>query len=325
MLLAALIGIALGQGPVLGTDDGWFTLEGRPVFLLGMSYYGALGIDDEKIFAGDLDEMKARGFNWVRVWATWNGYENNVCAVAPDGSARAPYIDRLKRLCPLAGERGMVVDVTVVRGEGPDYPSGMAEHTRVIETLARELLPYRNVYFDVGNERNIGDARHVPMEEVAQLIASVKKADPKRLCTASQGGDIGDDELRAYLNAGVDFITPHRGRYEESAGETAEKTKHYFAVMDGVRRVPVHYQEPFRRGYDSWEPGLGDFTADLDAAKSSGAAGWCFHNGSVRKAGDPTKGRPRRSFDLRREEGRLFDQLDPVERAFVGSLRGRGK
>jgi hypothetical protein len=322
MLLGALIGILVAQNPVLGIDGDTFTLDGKKTFLLGISYYGALGIEDEEIFAGDLDEMKTRGFNWVRVWATWNGYENNVCAVAPDGQTRSPYMERLKRLCVLAGERGMVVDVSVVRGDGPDYPSGMAEHTRVIETLARALLPYRNVYIDVGNERNIGDARHVPMEEVKQLIALIKAIDPKRLCTASQGGDISEEELREYLTVGgVDFISPHRGRHAGSASETGEQTRRYFKMMEGLRRVPVHYQEPFRRGYDSWEPGLSDFTADLEGAKAAGAAGWCFHNGSVRKSGDPTKGRPRRSFDLRTEEGRLFEQLDGVEREFVEKLR----
>jgi hypothetical protein len=42
------------------------------------------------------------------------------------------------------------------------------------------------------------------------------------------------------------------------------------------------------------------------------AAGWCFHNGDARKQDD---GRPRRSFDMRESEGRLFDQLDADERS----------
>ena len=32
--------------------------------------------------------------------------------------------------------------------------------------LSEALLPYRNVYIDMANERNIGDARHVPFEEL---------------------------------------------------------------------------------------------------------------------------------------------------------------
>jgi hypothetical protein len=85
--------------------------------------------------------------------------------------------------------------------------------------------------------------------------------------------------------------------------------------------VPIHYQEPFRRDYGDWAPALEDFKMDFEAARAAGAAGWCFHNGSARGRGAPEDGRPRRSFDLRREEGRLFEQFDEVERGFLAFLR----
>jgi len=73
--------------------------------------------------------------------------------------------------------------------------------------------------------------------------------------------------------------------------------------------VPVHYQEPFRRGFrpQQWEPPADAFLTDLTQARA-GAAGWCFHNGDQK---DKPEGQPRRSFDLR--EKRLFDQLDDEE------------
>jgi len=82
------------------------------------------------------------------------------------------------------------------------------------------------------------------------------------------------------------------------------------------RVVPVHYQEPFRRGYGTWEPKAEDFVADLRGAMAGGAAGWCFHNGAEHDAPDS---RPRRSFDLR--EKRLFDQLDDEERKAIERLK----
>lgn len=78
------------------------------------------------------------------------------------------------------------------------------------------------------------------------------------------------------------------------------------------RLAPVHYQEPFRRGYGRWEPSAADFLADLRGAAAGGAAGWCLHNGSSRgSAGE----RPRRSFDL--HDRRLFDQLDTEKRIVI--------
>jgi hypothetical protein len=82
------------------------------------------------------------------------------------------------------------------------------------------------------------------------------------------------------------------------------------------RVVPLHYQEPFRRGFGEWEPTADDFLTDLRGARAGGAAGWCLHNGDQRRAPD---GRPRRSFDLR--EGPLFEQLDPEERTVLDGLR----
>ncbi|MCC6489395.1 MAG: hypothetical protein IT364_17975, partial [Candidatus Hydrogenedentes bacterium] len=120
------------QGPVLGVDGARFTLDGRPTFLLGCSYYGALGVEDETVVARDLDDLYALGFNWIRVWVTWNAFDNNVSAVAPDGAARSPYLERLKRLCRMAGERGMVVDVTVTRGDAPDFPTNYEQHAAVM-------------------------------------------------------------------------------------------------------------------------------------------------------------------------------------------------
>jgi hypothetical protein len=139
------------------------------------------------------------------------------------------------------------------------------------------------------------------------------------LVTASQGGDIGAEEVAAYAtDVGVDFLAPHRPRHAGSPAETEARTRDTLGQIRALGRdIPVHYQEPFRRGYGDWEPSAADFLADLAAAVRGGAAGWCLHNGSTRGAPDE---RPRRSFDLR--EGRLFDQLDAEEQEAVAGLAG---
>src|SRR5215218_9806005 len=82
----------------LGIDGTRLTLEGKPTFLLGCSYYAGLGASDETL-RSDLDELKRHGFNWVRVWATWASFDHDVSAVdGATGGPRAPYLGRLKRL-----------------------------------------------------------------------------------------------------------------------------------------------------------------------------------------------------------------------------------
>jgi hypothetical protein len=307
--------------PRLGVRGSEFTLDDRPVFLLGCSYYGALG-GDEKTWRADLDDMQKAGMNWIRVWATWAAFGRNDSAVdGKTGEPRAAQMEKLKALVAECNRRGMVVDVTLSRGNGVAGPGGLRTieaHQRAVESLVAALKPWQNWYLDVSNERNIQDERFTSFDDLAVLRARMREIDPKRLVTASQGGEISEEELRKYvIKAGVDFLTPHRPRDAESPGQTEKMTRRYLAMMKKLDRVvPVHYQEPFRRGYDK-EPDVKDFETDLRGAVAGGAAGWCFHNGSNRKAKD---GRPRRSFDI--SSRRLFEQLDEVEIKAVGRFKG---
>lgn len=295
----------------LGTNGTSFTINGERRFLLGASYYAGLGAPDGFV-RRDLDDLKHLGFNWIRVWATWEDFDKDVSAANRDGTARKPYLSKLEWLIGEAQRRDMVVDVTLTRGALlPDQ----AAHLRAVETLATALKPFRGMYFDLANEHGVRDGRYVSIEELRQLRDAVKRIDPGRLVTASSG-DMDQEELRHHLiEANLDFVAPHRPRDSGSPAQTQAKTEQLIADMKALGRVvPVMYQEPFRRDYGNWQPGLDDFATDLRGAKQGGAAGWCFHNGAPRGPGER---RPSRSFDMSQSEGRLMDQLDPVEREFI--------
>jgi hypothetical protein len=301
----------------LAVREGRFTVNGAPTFLLGASLYGALG-EPEDALRKDLDDLRTRGFNWVRVWATWAAFGGDVSAVDADGAPREPYLGRLRRLVEESDRRGIVVDVTLSRGDGATGPArlqSLASHRRAVETIVTALRGRRNWYLDLGNERNIRDRRHVPFDDLRGLSEAARALDPGLLLTASHGGDIDRDELREYLfSARVDFVSPHRPRGAGSPAETEGRVRGLRGAMADLGRVvPVHLQEPFRRGYQKgWEPPADAFLADLRGALAGGAAGWCLHNGAT--AGGE-EGRPRRSFDLR--EARLLDGLDAVEREVI--------
>jgi len=312
LLLCVVSLQAKGQdATVLGIEETRFTLNGKPAFLLGFSYYAGLGASEESIHS-DLDDFQKHGFNWLRVWATWASFGNDVSAIDAQGRAREPFLGKLKWLVAQCDRRGLIVDVTLTRGERlPNYEA----HLRAVETLVDALKPYRNWYLDLANERDVRDARYVSAEELKQLRDRVRRLDPQRLVTASFGGhDLSAEDVReSLLTVGADFLSPHRPRTPESPGQTEAKTRECLELMKQVGRVaPVHHQEPFRRGYDRWEPVAADFLADLRGAVAGGAAGWCFHNGTQRNAPDQ---QPRRSFDL--HSRRLFDQLDGEERKSV--------
>ncbi len=303
---------------VLGTEGGQFTVNGRPTFLLGFSYYAALGATQASV-QSDLEDFQRCGFNWLRVWATWDAFEFPVSAVDAEGRAREPYFGRLRWLVAECDRRGLIVDITLsprrVKADAPLRPvlADFAAHQRAAETLCNGLMEHRNWYLDLANERDIRDARFVGAEELRKLRDRIRERDPARLITASFGGhDLSADDIRqATVEIGLDFLSRHRPRTPESPKQTETQTR---ACIESLRKlgpiVPVHDQEPFRRGYGSWQPVAADFLTDLNGAVRGGAAGWCFHNGAERDGEEP-----RRSFDLRSR--RLWVQLDPEERKFV--------
>jgi hypothetical protein len=322
LLCAASLPQTKAEGAtVVGIEGTRFTLNGKATFLLGVSYYGGLGAPQDFV-RQDLDDLQRHGFNWLRIWATWGAGDQDVSAVDAQGHPREPFLGRLQWLVAECDRRGLTVDVTLAREAGSGKASAadgrlpdLAAHQRAVTTLVEGLKMHRNWYLDLGNERDVRDGRYVSIAELKTLREQVRRLDPQRLVTASFGGhDLSETDVRESLaTAGLDFLCPHRPRNAESPGQTESRTRALLALMQKIGRlVPVHYQEPFRRGYTQWEPVAADFLADLRGAVAGGAAGWCFHNGSQR--GTP-ESRPRRSFDLR--EHRLFDQLDAEERIVV--------
>lgn len=300
-----------GAATVLGIDRQEFKLNGRPTFLLGISYYAGLGagqVDLEQ----DLADAQQFGFNWLRVWATWNAFGRDVSAVTSAGEARQPFLGKLRSLVAECDRRGLVVDVTLARG---NILTNLSAHERAVATVVQALKNWHNWYLDLANEHDVGDQRYVSVAELKVLRQFVRELDSSRLVTASFGGhDLDESDVRAALfEAGLDFLAPHRPRTQQSARETRQQTAKLLVLMQRLGRpVPILYQEPFRRGYPGWQATVADFLADLNGARAGGAAGWCFHNGSQWNTADH---QPRRSFDL--DSSRLFPQLDAVERQVV--------
>ena len=161
-------------GTVLGKSHERFTLNGRPEFLVGISYYGGLGAPEETV-RRDLDDLRRLGFNWLRVWATWDSFGENTSALDAAGNGREPFLARLKTLVDECDRRGMAVDVTLARSNPAKrtcdsvHIPNLAAHQQAIRTIVAALTPHRNWYLDLANERDVGDERFVPIHELRQL------------------------------------------------------------------------------------------------------------------------------------------------------------
>ena len=93
------------------------------------------------------------------------------------------------------------------------------------------LKSHRNWYLDLANERDVRDARYVPIAELKTLREQVRRLDPPRLVTASFGGhDLSREDVRtSLLTVGLDFLCPHRPRHAQSPGQTEARTRECLA------------------------------------------------------------------------------------------------
>ena len=154
---------------------------------------------------------------------------NNVAAIDEKGEARPPFLAQLKWLVEQCDRRGIMVDVTLTRGDGSrgsPHLETLAAHRRAVEVLVNALHGRRNWYLDLSNERNVRDKRFTSIADLRDLRDYAKRLEPRLLVTASDGGDISKEELKAYLQtARLDFVAPHRPR--DAASPAAPNPRHW--------------------------------------------------------------------------------------------------
>src|SRR5207237_979905 len=142
--------------------------------------YGALGASEDFI-GRDLDDLQRYGFNWIRVWATWSGFSNDVSVVDAKGRPRGTFLNKLKGLVGECDRRGMIVDITFSRGDtaaGSPRLQTPEAHARAVDVVVAALRKSRNWYLDLSNERNIQDKRFTNIDDLNQLRELARRLDP---------------------------------------------------------------------------------------------------------------------------------------------------
>jgi SSS family solute:Na+ symporter len=179
-----------------------------------------------------LRKFQSYGINTLRIWSQWDnkrGFVNTCpeCSLyRPDGSLRADRLATLKEILADCDREGMAVELVFFSQEswhdgiklGPAADSAVA-------ALARELLPYRNVIFQVWNEFS---------ERILDHVKTIRAIDPTRIVTNSPGVSsfLGDPPQNAVL----DFLSPHTTR--QAAG------KPWIIAPDEIRMLLSRYKKP---------------------------------------------------------------------------------
>lgn len=297
LLLGSVTASAEDWAPrtTLGIEGERFTVNGEAVFLQGISAMDAIG----KLDGEQLDWLKARGFNLIRVWPYWvqslldqhaptaRALERENLLWNEDGSVRPEKLQELRDLLKAADARGIVVDLTMFSTfacfvDDPD----LTIRRRALQEVTRGIREFRNVLYDLVNEHNnYGFMTTHP--DLRILRDAVKEVDPERIVTASNvHGAFGlkplEEVLPFYITeiteVRLDVMTPHFVRTPDFASETAGRLRLLRQALreEGIR-VPIYLQEEARRRHSGLNPSLEEFLLSATSAKREGAAAWVFH------------------------------------------------
>lgn len=248
LTLAAVFLAASGtQAAELTVKGTAFYLDGKPFPFTGVSFFNAIhnpafnkSTEDRKTW---LAKFQRYGVNVLRVWGQWDNKRGFVdsCPVCtlyqPSGELRKEHIERLKQILVDADAMSMAVELAFFSQEswhdGIKLTPEAAD--RAVAALTRELMPHRNVIFQIWNEFD---------ERALDHIKAIKAIDPRRLVTNSPGvagvltGMRGEGEA-------VDFLTPHTSRHTGRHWEVAPDEIRY--LLSRFRK-PVVDDEPARNG-----------------------------------------------------------------------------
>lgn len=303
----------------LDAESTRFTIDGQQTFLQCVSYFGALALSDASMTA-DFSDLKARGFNCVRVWPSW-GYAgispssyDQKAVIKPGGVVDSTNLQRLKRLIEIAAQHYFIVDVTLTRDNVRQRGCiSYAQYRSAVLQVTSALKPYRNTFFDLQNETDHyasasacdstaifpfcptdPDEPANPVDRTCNiaylsparwtdLSGAVRAADTNRVITIS-GAD-------ASFQPRPDAAMVHCCRGTGWPGGLDE-------AIDGAEATfpnrPVHAQEPNRcRRFSSdgnslvdcaaareLDPATNTFLAAAGFAASAGADGFTLHTGA---------------------------------------------
>jgi len=245
---SAASAIAMQKGHhELGISGTTFQLDGKPFPYTGITFFNAVFNptfnSNSQVRQEWIRKFQRYGINVLRIWAQWDnrrGYADacETCSFYyPDGRLRKENIDKLKEVLSDADALGVVVELTLFAQESwhDQIRLGPKESALALTELTRELVPYRNVAFQIWNEFS---------ERTLDHLKTIKAVDPKRLVCSSPGGAgvLGSGEE----NVALDYLTPHTTR--QNAGKPWEVAPREIALLLARYKKPVVDDEPARNG-----------------------------------------------------------------------------
>jgi hypothetical protein len=251
LLAASAAAQARHEVTVAGTT---FQLNGQHFPWTGISFFNAIYNPNFNKSSEErtrwMQKFQKYGINVLRLWGQWDagrGYVDS-CAECSlyrsDGSLREQHVARLKEITADADKLGIVIELALFAQESwnAKVRLGKDEADRAVTALAKEMLPHRNITFQIWNEFS---------ERVLDHVKTIKTIDPKRLVSNSPSvfdnpsitNSFGEDKN----NKALDYLTPHTVR-QSASDKHWEVAPLEIGYLLKRYRKPVVDDEPARNG-----------------------------------------------------------------------------
>ncbi len=268
-----------------------FYRDGRHFPLNGVSFFNAIynpAFNENSTQRREwLRKFQRYGVNTLRIWAQWDNKRGfvdscpNCTLYDAEGALRPDRLATLKSILLDCDAEGMAVELVFFSQESWREGIRLGPHAdRAVRTLTRELLPYRNVIFQIWNEFS---------ERVPDHVKTIRSLDPTRLVTNSPGGAsaLGDPSQNHLL----DLLTPHTTR--QSGGQPWRVAPEEIRMLLARYRKPVIDDEPARTGttrFGGPPEAISPFDHILQIAKVWELGGHVVYHHDMFQlgAGDPT-------------------------------------
>jgi hypothetical protein len=239
--------VQAGSSHELSVSGTRFMLDGKSFPYVGVSFFNAVYNPQFNRSSAERKQWLAKfqryGITVLRIWVQWDSKRGFVDAGPqatlwrPEGTLNEAPLATLKGILADCDALGMVVQLCLFAQES--YGEGIKlepeAQDRAVTALARELSFYRNLAFQIWNEKSL---------RTVEMLRVIKAVDAKRLVTSSPGiaGVLGSDED----NTALDYLTPHTSR--QGSGRPWELAPREVSKLLAQFHKPVVDDEPARNG-----------------------------------------------------------------------------
>jgi hypothetical protein len=288
--MAHLLLPAAAAAQSLSAQGDRFAVDGEPRFLLFVSYFDGLHRPATDLIDRDLQYLKDKGVDGIRVFPDWHAPR----LMDSSGAVNSERLQRLLTLVERAGLKGMIVDLSfdprLPKMTSVDHFREGSDGAGGLRKIASALLEAgsRNVIIDLCNEWDL-NCGTFGIAGLRGIRRAIEEVDPDRLVVVSARDE--DQAVSFVKDFGFDAVTYHDPRdhapgrtphdnWATRTGRVVASLKTRLAGRDVA--APVYLQEPSR----FIRPGEHRSDTDDDPlrygialanARKAGAAAWTFH------------------------------------------------